>query len=123
VGFSSGAAAPGDSFARTPIGLPSTGHDHTAPARWIADLGYEAPDEEQLHIGVRFLQRTKRPVDEAWMMSTGADLGHTDVVGPRPARWRLINAYLNRLLRVAHRDPVVAKTFLEGAGWWHDLST
>ena len=49
-------------------------------------------------------------------MSTGADLGHPDVVGPRPVRWRLINAYVNRLLRVAHRDPVVAKTFIEVNG-------
>jgi 2-polyprenyl-6-methoxyphenol hydroxylase-like FAD-dependent oxidoreductase len=67
-------------------------------------------------MGQRFFQRTKRTVDEAWMMSTGADLGHPDVGGPRPARWRLINAYLNRLLRVPHRDPVVAKTFLEVSG-------
>jgi 2-polyprenyl-6-methoxyphenol hydroxylase-like FAD-dependent oxidoreductase len=67
-------------------------------------------------VGQRFFQRTKRTVEEAWMMSTGADLGHPDVVGPRPVRWRLINAYLNRLLRVAHRDPVVAKTFLEVSG-------
>ena len=56
------------------------------------------------------------PVDEAWMMSTSADLGHPDVEGPRPARWRLINAYVNRLLRVANRDPVVARTFLEVSG-------
>ncbi len=50
------------------------------------------------------------------MMSTAADLAHPDVVAPRPARWRLINAYVNRLLRVAQRDPVVAKTFLEVSG-------
>jgi 2-polyprenyl-6-methoxyphenol hydroxylase-like FAD-dependent oxidoreductase len=67
-------------------------------------------------VGQRFFQRTKRTVNEAWIMSTGADLGHPDVVGPRPARWRLINAYLNRLLRVAHHDPIVAKTFLEVSG-------
>jgi 2-polyprenyl-6-methoxyphenol hydroxylase-like FAD-dependent oxidoreductase len=67
-------------------------------------------------VGQRFFQRTKRTVDEAWMMSTSADLGHPDLEGPRPARWRLVNAYVNRLLRVANRDPVVAKTFLEVTG-------
>ena len=46
-------------------------------------------------------------------MSTGADLGHPDVIGPRPARWRLVNAYVNRLLRVAHHDPLVAAAFME----------
>ncbi len=49
-------------------------------------------------------------------MATGADLGYPAVQGPRPARWRLINAYVNRLLRVAHRDPVVAKAFMEVNG-------
>jgi 2-polyprenyl-6-methoxyphenol hydroxylase-like FAD-dependent oxidoreductase len=75
-------------------------------------------------VGQRFFQRTKRTVEEAWMMATGADLGHPDVEGPRPAQWRLINAYVNRLLRVANRDPVVAKTFLEVSGMVappHDL--
>jgi 2-polyprenyl-6-methoxyphenol hydroxylase-like FAD-dependent oxidoreductase len=67
-------------------------------------------------VGQRFFQRTKQTVEEAWMMATGADLGHPDVEGPRPAQWRLINAYVNRLLRVANRDPVVAKTFLEVSG-------
>ena len=49
-------------------------------------------------------------------MATGADLGYPAVEGPRPARWRLINAYVNRLLRVAHRDPVVATAFMEVNG-------
>jgi hypothetical protein len=67
-------------------------------------------------VGPRFFQRTKRTVDEAWTMATGADLGHPAVQGPSTARWRLINAYFNRLLRVAHRDPVVAKAFMEVNG-------
>ena len=67
-------------------------------------------------VGRRFFQRTKRTVDDAWTMATGADLGYPAVEGPRPARWRLINAYVNRLLRVAHRDPVVATAFMEVNG-------
>ena len=67
-------------------------------------------------VGLRFFQRTKRTLDEAWTMATGADLGYPGVEGRRPARWRLINAYVNRLLRVAHRDPVVATAFMEVNG-------
>jgi len=67
-------------------------------------------------VGPRFFQRTKRAVDAAWTMATGADLGYPAVQGPRTARWRLINAYVNRLLHVAHRDPVVAKAFMEVNG-------
>jgi 2-polyprenyl-6-methoxyphenol hydroxylase-like FAD-dependent oxidoreductase len=63
-------------------------------------------------VGPRFFQHTRRTVDAAWTMATGADLGYPAIQGPRPARWRLMNAYINRLLRVAHRDPVVAKAFM-----------
>jgi 2-polyprenyl-6-methoxyphenol hydroxylase-like FAD-dependent oxidoreductase len=63
-------------------------------------------------VGRRFFERTKRTLDEAWTMATGADLGYPGVDGPRPARWRLINAYVNRLLRAAHHDPVVATAFM-----------
>lgn len=67
-------------------------------------------------VGPRFFESTKRTIDEAWTIATGADLGYPAVKGPRPARWRLINAYFNRLVRAAHRDPVVAKAFMEVNG-------
>jgi 2-polyprenyl-6-methoxyphenol hydroxylase-like FAD-dependent oxidoreductase len=67
-------------------------------------------------VGPRFFRRTKRTVDEAWMIATGSDLGYPTVEGPRPMPWRLVNAYFNRLLPVAHRDPVVAKAFMEVNG-------
>ena len=63
-------------------------------------------------VGPQFFQRTRRTIDAAWAMATGADLGHPAVPGPRPVRWRLMNAYVNRLLRVAHDDPVVAQAFM-----------
>jgi hypothetical protein len=57
-----------------------------------------------------------RDVDDAWLMATGADLADPAVEGARPASWRLVNAYMSRLLPVAHRDPVVANAFLEVSG-------
>ena len=79
-------------------------------------LGHTLDQHGLDRVGPRFFQRTKRTLDEAWTMATGADLGYPAVEGPRPARWRLINAYVNRLLRVAHRDPVVATAFMEVNG-------
>jgi 2-polyprenyl-6-methoxyphenol hydroxylase-like FAD-dependent oxidoreductase len=71
-------------------------------------------DQHRLdRVGPRFFHGTKRPVDDAWTMATGADLGYPAIDGPRPARWRLTNAYVNRLLRVAHHDPAVAAAFME----------
>jgi 2-polyprenyl-6-methoxyphenol hydroxylase-like FAD-dependent oxidoreductase len=67
-------------------------------------------------IGPRYLRRARREVDAAWLMATGADLADPAFEGARPPSWRLVNAYLNRLMPVAHRDPVVANAFLEVAG-------
>jgi 2-polyprenyl-6-methoxyphenol hydroxylase-like FAD-dependent oxidoreductase len=67
-------------------------------------------------VGRRFFRSTQRTIDEAWVMATGSDLGYPEVQGPRPVRWRVINAYFNRLLPVAHRDPIVAKAFMDVNG-------
>lgn len=63
-------------------------------------------------IGHRFFRRTRPVIDTAWTMATGADLRHPEVEGRRTAGWRLLNRYINRLLTVAHRDPLVADAFL-----------
>ena len=67
-------------------------------------------------VGPRFFRQTKRITGVAWSMATGADLAHPGVVGPRTARWRLLNAYIGRVFRVAHRDPVVADAALKVLG-------
>ena len=67
-------------------------------------------------VGPRFFRQTKRITGGAWSMATGADLAHPGVVGPRTARWRLLNAYIGRVFRVAHRDPVVADAALKVLG-------
>lgn len=59
-------------------------------------------------VGQRFFRATRPLVDAAWSLSTGADLAHPQVVGPRPLSWRLLNAYVGRSLRVARHDPLVA---------------
>lgn len=64
-------------------------------------------------VGPRFHRRARSVIDTAWTLATGADLADPAVEGPRPASWRLVNAYINRLLPVAQRDPEVANAFLE----------
>jgi 2-polyprenyl-6-methoxyphenol hydroxylase-like FAD-dependent oxidoreductase len=63
-------------------------------------------------VGQRFFRRARPVVDAAWLIATGADLAEPAVEGRRTAGWRLVNRYVNRLLTVAHRDPLVADTFL-----------
>lgn len=63
-------------------------------------------------VGARLSHQTRRLVDRAWTLATGADLAHPEVDGPRPLAWRATNAYVRRLVPVAHSDPVVADAFL-----------
>lgn len=63
-------------------------------------------------VGRRFFQQTRKLVGTAWTLATGADLAHPEVHGPRPLSWQLVNAYIDRLLPVAHRDALVANAFM-----------
>ena len=60
----------------------------------------------------RFLRAAARTIDDAWTLATGADLAQPTVAGRRPARVRLVNAYLRRLHAAAARDPQLALAFI-----------
>lgn len=68
-------------------------------------------------VGPRFFRQTGPITGAAWLMAAGADLGHAAWKGPRTAGWRLLNAYIDRLFGVAHRDPVVAEAALKVTEW------
>ena len=63
----------------------------------------------------RYFKAAARINDTAWTTAAGADLSIPTVPGARPLRVRLINAYVARVQRVAHRDPAVALAFLRVA--------
>ncbi len=67
-------------------------------------------------IGLRVLKAAQWAVQDAWDLATGSDLANPRVEGPRPSSWRFTNAYMQRLLPVAHRDPVVAAAFIRVIG-------
>ena len=51
----------------------------------------------------------------AWKLTVGSDLALPQVQGPRPPPVRIVNAYVNRVLTAAERDPAVAEQFLRVA--------
>jgi 2-polyprenyl-6-methoxyphenol hydroxylase-like FAD-dependent oxidoreductase len=67
-------------------------------------------------IGPRLLSAAGWAVQDAWSLATGSDLANATVEGPRPLSWRMTNAYMARLLRAAHEDPVVAAAFVRVIG-------
>jgi 2-polyprenyl-6-methoxyphenol hydroxylase-like FAD-dependent oxidoreductase len=67
-------------------------------------------------VGVRFFRRARRLVDVPWDQSVGADLRDPQVEGPRTLRWRLLQPYLDRVFRAAHRDPEVSRTLMHVLG-------
>jgi hypothetical protein len=67
-------------------------------------------------IGLRVLSSARWAVQDAWDLAAGGDLAHPEVEGPRPPSWRLTTAYLQRLLPVAHHDPVVATALIRVIG-------
>lgn len=70
---------------------------------------------ESADLPARFYSAAGKVVDVAWQLAAGADLSHPGVVGPRTPRTRLTNAYVARVHRAAHVDPLVGRTFLRVA--------
>jgi 2-polyprenyl-6-methoxyphenol hydroxylase-like FAD-dependent oxidoreductase len=67
----------------------------------------------------RFFRAAAKPIDMAWRLTVGSDQALPQVKGPRPLPVRVINAYVNRALIAAERDPVVAEQFFRVAGLQH----
>ena len=59
----------------------------------------------------RFFRRAARSIDMPWQIVVSGDLRFPEVEGRRTASIRFINAYMARLHRTAHHDPVVARAF------------
>ena len=63
----------------------------------------------------RFFRAAAKPINMAWQLTVGSDLALPQVQGPRPLPVRIVNAYVNRVLTAAERDPAVAEQFLRVA--------
>lgn len=59
----------------------------------------------------RFFRAAGKIVDPAWDLAVGGDLALPEVLGHRSLILRISNAYIERLLRAAEHDPIVAQAF------------
>ena len=63
-----------------------------------------------------YFQRLAKVVDVPWQMAIGEDFRFPQTEGKRPPRTDLVNAYMTRLFRAAHHDPVVCEQFYRVTG-------
>jgi 2-polyprenyl-6-methoxyphenol hydroxylase-like FAD-dependent oxidoreductase len=61
----------------------------------------------------RFYARASKIVDIPWQIATGEDLRFPRVEGVRPAGFRLVNRYLDRVHAVASTDAAVCRRFFD----------
>ena len=59
----------------------------------------------------RFFRAAAKVVNPAWDMAVGGDLALPEVAGHRTRTLRITNGYVERLLRAAEHDPIVAAAF------------
>jgi 2-polyprenyl-6-methoxyphenol hydroxylase-like FAD-dependent oxidoreductase len=78
----------------------------------LRDLLAEGPVDPR-----QYYRSAHRLEDVAWKISTGGDLRFPEVEGRRTPDMRVMNAYLDRLTRVARTDPRLAQQFLRVAGF------
>jgi 2-polyprenyl-6-methoxyphenol hydroxylase-like FAD-dependent oxidoreductase len=64
----------------------------------------------------RYFRAITAPVDVAWDIAVGGDLAFPQVPGRRPAKVRLVNAYLPRLHAAAARDQALAAALVRVIG-------
>lgn len=67
--------------------------------------------EGDRELSQRYFRAAAKPIDTAWQLAIGGDLALPEVEGARPLATRAVNAYLDRLLNAAERDPVLAERF------------
>jgi 2-polyprenyl-6-methoxyphenol hydroxylase-like FAD-dependent oxidoreductase len=89
---------------------PIYGQGMTASAMQAVEL-QSALAEGTARLAQRFFARAAKVIDIPWSMAVGADLRMPEAVGPRSFGLKIINAYLAKLHRAAHHDPVVALAF------------
>lgn len=60
-----------------------------------------------------YFKRGARIVDRAWQLAVGADFAFPETEGPKPPGTDLVNRYIKRLSRAAHRDMALVRAFID----------
>lgn len=111
--FPNGLVVLGDALCST---NPHFGRGMSNAALEALELGRALDRHGTERIGPAVFRATRPLVDDSWTFVTDNDLLQPAIAGRRSLRWRLTSAYSKRLLRASHRDPLVAKAFMDVFG-------
>ena len=95
---------------------PLYGQGMTVAAAEAAALRACLASDGDRDLARRYFARARPPVEDAWRLSTGADLALPVVAARAPLPVRAVNAYMRRLRAVATHDPQVAEAFVQVIG-------
>ncbi|WP_198530001.1 hypothetical protein [Halorubrum aethiopicum] len=74
-------------------------------------LHHALAEGEPDDLAPRFFDRAEDVVENAWNVAVGTDFRFDETTGPKPVGTDLLNRYLSRMTRKAHRDGRVADAY------------
>lgn len=89
---------------------PIYGQGMSASALQSVELG-KALSEGDANLAGRFFARAAKVTDIPWSIAAGNDLRMPEAAGPRNAAVKIINWYMAKLHKAAHRDEVATLAF------------
>jgi 2-polyprenyl-6-methoxyphenol hydroxylase-like FAD-dependent oxidoreductase len=93
---------------------PVYGQGMTSAAMQVAELDRVLQERPSLNGLARYyFKRAAKVVDMPWQLTAGEDFRFPETIGPKQAGTDFINAYVSRVNRASHSDPVVYRAFLE----------
>jgi 2-polyprenyl-6-methoxyphenol hydroxylase-like FAD-dependent oxidoreductase len=93
---------------------PVYGQGMTSAAMQAAALDHTlCAQPDRATLAKSFFKEAAKVVDIPWQLAAGEDFQFPETVGPKPPGTEFVNAYVSRVHRATHNDPVVYRAFLE----------
>ena len=112
--FPSGLVVIGDAIASF---NPIYGQGMSVAALEALQLHHTLASTDGTDLALPLFDRIDDVVDIAWNLSAGSDFGFEQTTGPKPRGTDVINSYLSRLFRKAHRDGSLTEDFYRVLGF------
>lgn len=90
---------------------PIYGQGMSVAALQALQLHHTLAEAGTSDLAIRFFDRVKPVIEDAWNVAVGSDFRFDETDGPKPTGTDLLNRYLSRLTRKAHYDSALADAY------------